>query len=76
MLRYILVRMGKAKYVWVTLIPGIILAGVTLWAAYINITVNYLPKGLYLMASLSAVVMVLVLTVMLSAGRRLVSLNR
>jgi carbon starvation protein len=39
-----LIRMGKAKYMWVTAVPGIALAFITLYADYLNITTNYIPK--------------------------------
>ncbi|MDD3846716.1 MAG: carbon starvation protein A, partial [Syntrophorhabdaceae bacterium] len=65
-----LVRLGREKYIWITLIPGIVMAIITLWAGYINITANYLPNGLYLLAFLCAVIMLLILIIMVSAGIR------
>ena len=47
-----LIRMGKAKYMWVSAIPGIFLTFVTMYAGYLNITAVYLPKQLYLLAAL------------------------
>lgn len=66
-----LVRLGREKYIWITLIPGIVMAIITLWAGYINITANYLPNGLYLLAFLCAVIMLLILIIMVSAGIRI-----
>jgi len=54
-----IIRLGKARYAWVTAVPGIFMIPVTMTAGYLNITTNYLPKGLYLNAILSAVLMVL-----------------
>ena len=65
-----LIRMGKLKYVWMTAIPGIVMAVTTLYAGYLNITLNYLPKQNYLLAVLSVIVMVLVLIIFVSAAKR------
>lgn len=71
-----LVRLGREKYVWITLIPGIAMAIITLWAGYINITVNYLPENHYLLAFLCGVIMLLILIIMVSAGIRIKNLLR
>jgi carbon starvation protein len=55
-----IIRMGKARYAWVTAVPGLFMAVTTLYAGYLNITVNYLPKGKVLLAVLSALIMVLI----------------
>jgi carbon starvation protein len=65
-----LIRMGKLKYVWMTAVPGIIMAVTTLYAGYLNITLNYLPKQNYLLAVLSVIVMVLVIIIFISAVKR------
>jgi len=65
-----LIRMGKLKYSWMTAVPGIIMAVTTLYAGYLNITLNYLPKQNYLLAVLSVIVMVLVLIIFVSAAKR------
>ena len=65
-----LIRMGKLKYVWMTAVPGIIMAVTTLYAGYLNITLNYLPKQNYLLAVLSIIVMVLVIIIFISAAKR------
>ena len=66
-----LVRLGRRKYLWVTLPPGIAMAIITLWAGYINITVNYLPQKLYLLAFLCGLIMLLIFIIMVSAGVRM-----
>jgi carbon starvation protein len=71
-----LVRLGRRKYIWITLIPGIAMAVITLWAGYVNITVNYLPNKLYLLAFLCAFVMVLILVIIAAAGARILDLLR
>ena len=65
-----LIRMGKVKYCWMTAVPGIVMAVTTLYAGYLNITLNYLPKQNYLLAILSVIVMVLVTIIFASAAKR------
>lgn len=65
-----LIRMGKAKYAWITAVPGIFMTFVTMTAGYQNITMNYLPKGKYLLASLSVIIMTLMAVVIVAAFKR------
>jgi carbon starvation protein len=65
-----LIRMGKLKYVWITAIPGIIMAITTLYAGYLNITANYLPNGKYLLTILSIIIMILITVVFFAAVKR------
>jgi carbon starvation protein len=65
-----IIRMNKAKYAWMTAVPGVLLAVITMWAGYLNITTNYLPKGNYLLVALSAVIMVLMVIVFVGAFKR------
>jgi carbon starvation protein len=69
-----LIRLGKARYAWTTAVPGLFMAFVTIYAGYLNIVDNYLPKGLYLLAVLSIVVMALVFIVLAATIRRWVVL--
>ena len=62
-----LIRLGKARYAWVTAVPGIFMIPVTMAAGYLNITRNYLPKGLMLLAVMSGILMVLMTIVFVSA---------
>jgi carbon starvation protein len=64
------IRMGKAKYMWVTAVPGIFLAFVTMYAGYLNITVIYMPKELYLLTTLTALVMAMMIIVMVGTFKR------
>ncbi len=57
-----------------TLAPGAAMAVITLWAGYVNITVNYLPKGLYLLAALSVLIMTLILVIMAASALRWIEL--
>ncbi len=63
---YIL-RSGKGKYVWVTVVPMIFVAITTLTAASMNIFQNYLPKGLYMLSAVSALLIVLVCLVLVES---------
>ena len=65
-----LLRMGKMKYAWITAAPGIIMTITTLYAGYLNITTNYLPKGNYLLAVLSVIVMILIIIILFAAVKR------
>ena len=51
-------------------VPGIFTAIVTMVAGYENIVYNYLPKGLYLLAGLSVVIMALMFVVFIGAFLR------
>ena len=70
-----LLRMGKARYVWITAVPGVVMALTTLYAGYLNVTTNYLP-GKHLLAVLSIIIMVLITIVLVSAFRRWYELLR
>ena len=65
-----LIRLGKAKYSWVTAGPGLFMLPICMWAGYLNITGNFLPKGLYLLASMSVILMLLMTVVFVAAFRR------
>lgn len=65
-----IIRMNKARYAWITAVPGILMAGISLIAGYYNIVDNFLPKGKYLLTVLSLVIMVLMGIVSIQAGRR------
>jgi len=65
-----IIRMGKAKYSWITAVPGVFMAATTMYAGYLNITTNYLPKEKYLLVVLSIIVMILVTIVVFSAFKR------
>jgi carbon starvation protein len=66
----LIIRLGRAKYAWTTFVPGLFMAVVTMVAGYENVLFNYLPKGKYLLATLSVVIMVLMFVVLIGAFRR------
>ena len=62
-----LIRLGKARYAWVTALPAAFMIPVTMSAGWLNITRNYLPSGKWLLVVLSAVLMVLMAVVFVEA---------
>jgi len=65
-----IIRLGKAKYAWITAIPGIFMAFVTMYAGYLLTFKNYVPTGKYLLATLSIIIMVLMVIVFVTTIRR------
>ena len=65
-----LIRMNKTKYVWMTAVPGFALVCMTMWAGYLNIVNNFMPKNLYLLTTLAITVMVLMTLVIIGAVKR------
>lgn len=63
-----LLRSKKARYVWVTAVPLTFVTITTLSAAIMNITQNYLPKGLYALSVISAILVVLVCLVLVESA--------
>nr|WP_279343481.1 carbon starvation protein A [Fundidesulfovibrio terrae] len=66
----LIIRMNKARYAWMTAVPGLAMVCVTMWAGYLQIFNNYLPKNLYLLATLAACVMALMAVVIVGSIRR------
>jgi len=62
-----IIRLEKVRYAWITAIPGLFMTFVTMWAGYLNIVDNYLPKNEYLLAILSIVIMMLMVVVFFGA---------
>ena len=65
-----LLRLNRGKLVLTVAIPGIFMAFITFWAGYLQVTSIYIPKGLYLLASLACIVMVLMLFIFAGAFSR------
>jgi carbon starvation protein len=65
-----ILAMGRKKYAWVTAVPGLFMVPVTMTAGYLNIVDNFLPKGLWLLVSLSAILMVLMGMVFIEAFKK------
>ncbi len=62
-----ILRMNKAKYAWITAVPGIFMVFVTIIAGYQSIVGNYLPKKLYLLTGMALLVMSLMAIVIVGA---------
>ena len=71
-----LVRLGKSRYAWVTAGPSLLVYPTVMWAGYLNITTNYMPKQLYLLTTMSVVLMVLITLVFAGALQRWSSLRK
>lgn len=65
-----LIRMGKARYMPLTALPGLALAFVTMYAGYLNVVNVYLPKHLYTMAAIALTLMVMMTVIFLATIRR------
>jgi carbon starvation protein len=65
-----IIRMGKAKYAFMTAGPGIVMTMITLWAGYLTVVNNFIPKKLYLLTSLSVIIMSLAAIVITSSFLR------
>ena len=63
----VLLRMDKAKYAWITLIPLCFMIVTALTAGFYNIFEFYLPKGQLLLAGASAVMMGLITFIIIDA---------
>jgi carbon starvation protein len=69
-----IIRMGKARYAWMTAVPGLAMVVITVWAGYLQIVNSYIPKGLYLLATLAVIVLILIAIVIVGTLRRWMSL--
>jgi carbon starvation protein len=66
----IILRLGKAKYAWITAVPGIFMIWVTVTATYqINMN-SYLPKKEYFLSIFSFVILVLMALIFFRAFKR------
>jgi carbon starvation protein len=52
------------------------MAFITMYAGYLNVMNNFLPKNLYLLAALSVIIMILMLIVFVGAIRKWLELLR
>jgi carbon starvation protein len=71
-----LIRLGRARYAWVTAVPGLFMIPVTMSAGFLNIRDNYLPKGDLLKVGLSVTLMVLMAIVFIEAFWKWYQLSR
>jgi carbon starvation protein len=71
-----LIRLNKARYAWITIVPGLFMAFITFWAGTVSVVTNYLPAGHYLLAVMAIIVMLLMAIVFVLAVRRWIKLLR
>ena len=71
-----IMRHGRARYAWVTFIPCVFMAVITVTADYENVFISYLPKGQILLASISALMFALVMVVLVESVRSWIRLAK
>ncbi|MDR1491691.1 MAG: carbon starvation protein A [Planctomycetaceae bacterium] len=69
-----IIRMGKARYAWVTAVPGLFMVCMTLWAGFLQIFGSSLPEKKYLLGTLGLIVMVLMVIIFIGAVVRWIKL--
>ena len=70
----VILRLNKTKYAPITGVPGILMTIITFWAGIWLVVNQYLPAGQYLLATLSVLVMCLMLFVIVGTLRRWLAL--
>lgn len=60
-----LIRRGKQRYMWVTAVPMVFLAVTTITAGIQNVTINYYPKGNYLLSAISVIIILMIVAVLI-----------
>ena len=65
-----IIRMGRARYAWLTAVPGLAMVGITGWAGYLQIVNTYLPQGKYLLSFLAIAILLLMAIVIVATVRR------
>ena len=66
----VILRMNKAKYAWITGVPGLFMTVITFWAGLWLVINQYMPQGKTLLVTLSVLVMLLMLFVIVGTLRR------
>jgi carbon starvation protein len=69
-----LIRLKRLRYAWCTAIPGFFMAGVTLWAGYLQIFTQHLPSKNYVLACLGILIVVLMVSVLIATIFRWINL--
>jgi carbon starvation protein len=72
----VICSMGKARYVWVTGLPWAFLTVVIFWADFLNMFSIYLPKGEWLLFSVSAIMAILVIIVSVGSLKKCIELSK
>ncbi|HQH61378.1 MAG TPA: carbon starvation CstA 5TM domain-containing protein, partial [Candidatus Saccharicenans sp.] len=64
----VIIKKGKSRYLWITLVPFLFISATTLYAAYLNIVNSYLPQGNILLVVLSMAIMVLAVIILVESA--------
>ncbi|MDD5505583.1 MAG: carbon starvation protein A [Candidatus Omnitrophica bacterium] len=72
----VILRFNKAKYAWITAVPGIFMVFITGIATYRIIIDSYLPKKEYLLANFAAIIFLLMVVIFIRAFIRWAELLR
>ncbi|WP_295238729.1 carbon starvation protein A [Veillonella sp.] len=72
----VIMHLGHKRYAWVTLIPCIFIAVITVMADYENIVYNYIPEGQWMLVGVSILMLILVAIVMIEAVRSWIRLAK
>lgn len=72
----VICSMGKARYVWVTGLPWAFLTVVIFWADFLNMFNIYLPKQEWLLFSVSAIMLILVVIVSIGSLKKCMELSK
>jgi carbon starvation protein len=62
-----LLKLGKLKYIWITVIPMLFVTITTLDAAVLNIVDNYIPKQMWLLVILSGMLIIMVVAILVES---------
>ena len=65
----VIMRLGHQRYAWVTAIPCVFIAVITVMADYQNVFGSYMPQGKYMLVVVSIIMFALVALVMVEAVR-------
>lgn len=69
-----IIRLGRVRYSWVTMIPLAFISVTAITAGYQNIVLNYLPQQNYLLAGISGLLILMVIAIIIHSLRVWVNL--
>lgn len=72
----VIMHLGHKRYAWVTAIPCVFIAVITVMADYENVFWNYIPEGKWMLVLVSVVMFLLVALVMVEAVRSWIRLAK
>ena len=72
----VICNMGKVRYLWVTVIPWVFLTVVIFYADFLNMFEIYLPKGEWLLFSVSAIMAIFVIIISVASIKKCIYLAK